>query len=360
VNAHAKIEATAGSLVTGLNPGVGPGVSLPSIRERGERVLVVGTGARAARVVHVLMQQRHVVIGAIDDSPQGEVEALSPPVACLGGMDRLLELVLSEGIDRVYVALPLRSGFDALCHAREVSRRLGVPVTMAFDLFGDGARVDVGTGEDGTSLHYNQHRSRRWFSRLTKRAVDVAVAGVLLVLLAPLLLAVAAAIAVSMGQPILFRQERVGLHRRRFGMIKFRTMVPTDDSHRPEIAGMDPSGVIFKAASDPRVTTLGRWLRKSSIDELPQLFNVLRGDMSLVGPRPLPVWVYAAVDNVDFHRRFSVMPGLTGRWQVNGRVQQFSVMMDHDLDYVDRWSVREDLRILVRTPWAVLRGTGAS
>lgn len=333
--------------------------ALTAAHERAERILVVGTGARAARVIQRLRDESRLVLGAVDDEPQAELCEACPDVPWLGRVDQLQRIVLDHGIEKLYVALPLRSGFDALVAAREVAERLGIQVIVAVDFFGAAPGVPVDARAGGTSLQYNQHPARRLRGRLAKRAVDLVLASTALVLLLPVLLLAALAIVVSMGRPVFFRQDRVGLNRRRFSMTKFRTMVQGVDSRPVSLTSMDPSGVIFKAESDPRITRVGRWLRRTSVDELPQLFDVLRGDMSLVGPRPLPVWVIAHVEDVDFHRRSSVLPGLTGGWQVEGRVQEFATMMAHDLAYVDAWSLRTDLRLILRTPLAVLRGTGA-
>ncbi len=326
---------------------------------RAERILMVGTGERATRVAGRLRDASKYVVGAVDDDPQTALGQAFPDVPWLGRLNDLQRIVLEHGVEKLYVALPLRSGFDALVAARDVAERLGIQVIVAVDFFGQAPGIPVDTPGGGLSLQYNQHPARRLHNRLAKRALDVAVAVGALIVLSPFLVLAALAIFVTMGRPILFVQERVGLNRRRFPMLKFRTMVAGADARPASLVSMDPSGVIFKAQADPRVTRVGRWLRRTSIDELPQLVNVLRGDMSLVGPRPLPVWVVAHVEDVDFHRRSSVLPGLTGAWQVEGRVQEFPVMMAHDLSYVDSWSLGADVRLLLRTPLEVLRGTGA-
>jgi len=194
-----------------------------------------------------------------------------------------------------------------------------------------------------------------------KRAVDVVGALVLLVLGALPMAAVALLVRIVDGRPVLFRQERLGRHGRPFVLGKFRTMVPDAEALRPMLAHRNEAdGPLFKIREDPRVTRLGRHLRRTSLDELPQLWNVLRGDMSLVGPRPaLPAEL--AAWPADLHRRLEVRPGLTGPWQVSGRAgASVEDYRRHDLAYVDGRTLLGDLGLLVRTVPAVLRGRGAA
>jgi lipopolysaccharide/colanic/teichoic acid biosynthesis glycosyltransferase len=162
--------------------------------------------------------------------------------------------------------------------------------------------------------------------------------------------------------PVLFTQKRVGLHKRDFLVYKFRTMVVGAEKRQKEIEHLNEvSGPVFKIKNDPRITTVGKFLRKTSIDELPQLINVLKGDMSLVGPRPLPIRDYAGFSEDWQRRRFSVRPGITCLWQVSGRSQiSFDKWMELDLQYIDKWSLWLDLQILLRTIPAVLKGEGAA
>ena len=195
-----------------------------------------------------------------------------------------------------------------------------------------------------------------------KRVLDVALSLVLLVLLSPLFLAVAALIRLTSKGPVFFRQERIGVNKRTFLIYKFRTMVPDAEKLIEALEDQNQvSGPVFKIMDDPRITPLGRMLRRSSIDELPQLFNVLKGDMSLVGPRPLPVRDYQGFNEDWQRRRFSVRPGITCLWQVNGRSSiPFEQWMRLDLQYMDEWSLWLDIKILARTIPAVLRGSGAA
>ena len=203
--------------------------------------------------------------------------------------------------------------------------------------------------------------ARSW----TKRSVDLLTSGVGLVLVAPILLIVAALVRLESKGPIVFRQQRMGLGGKVFTCLKFRTMVPDAEARLKELEKSNESvgGVLFKIKDDPRITRLGRFLRKSSLDELPQLWNVLRGEMSLVGPRPLQLRdseKLARLDYDGYMQRLSVLPGITGPWQVGGRSEADSTsMLKLDLDYVNRWSIASDISILRKTVGVVLVGKGA-
>ena len=194
-----------------------------------------------------------------------------------------------------------------------------------------------------------------------KRAVDLlgAVSG--LIVLSPLFVACAIAVKVTSPGPALFSQLRYGRNRRLFLMYKFRTMVRDAEQLQGDLESQNEAGgPVFKIQKDPRVTTVGRIMRKLSLDELPQLINVVEGNMSLVGPRPLPVRDVSRFSETWLMRRFSVKPGLTCLWQVNGRSStDFDRWIRLDLDYIDNWSLSLDLRILFKTVPVVLRGRGA-
>jgi lipopolysaccharide/colanic/teichoic acid biosynthesis glycosyltransferase len=195
-----------------------------------------------------------------------------------------------------------------------------------------------------------------------KRAIDILGAAAGLILATPVLLMAAIAIKVTSPGPVLFAQERFGHRKRRFRMLKLRTMVMGAEELQSELEHRnEATGPVFKLRQDPRVTRVGRFLRKTSIDELPQLLNVLRGEMSLVGPRPLPVRDVSLFDNAYLMRRFSVLPGVTGLWQVSGRSDlPFDQWVKLDLRYIDEWSLIMDLSILGRTIPAVVRASGAT
>jgi len=203
-------------------------------------------------------------------------------------------------------------------------------------------------------------RSGRRAARWAKRALDVVVAAVALLVLAPLCAVIALAVVLDSPGPALFRQRRVGQHGRPFVMYKFRSMVDGAEEQLAAVRHLNSHrGPVFKARDDPRVTRMGRWLRRSSLDELPQLLNVLRGEMSLVGPRP-PLPAEVAHYTAREWRRLAVRPGMTCLWQINGRSEVgFEEWVEMDLAYIERWSLWLDLAILLRTLPAVVSGRGA-
>jgi exopolysaccharide biosynthesis polyprenyl glycosylphosphotransferase len=196
---------------------------------------------------------------------------------------------------------------------------------------------------------------------MAKRLIDIVSSSLLLLALAPLFIIVAALIKWNSPGPVFFAQERIGFNKRRFEMLKFRTMVNGAERQQDALEDLNEAeGPVFKIRNDPRVTPMGKFLRRFSIDELPQLINVLKGDMSLVGPRPLPIRDVERIDSASHKRRFSIKPGLTCLWQVNGRSNiGFEDWVRMDLEYIDQWSLALDVMILLKTIPAVFRGPGA-
>ncbi len=295
----------------------------------------------------------------IDPHRQYGLSEAFPEVPILGTVDQLGALIVEHCVDQVQVALPVQSCFEVFADIREVARTLGIPITFRLELSeGQPSRVELGTSI--ALLHYNHHPANYWPHSAVKRAIDIAVAAIALVLLFPILVVIAIAVKMTSSGPVFFKQPRVGLHRREFKMWKFRTMVKNAEQLRKEVASLNNArGVSFKIVRDPRLTAIGGFLRRTSLDELPQFINVLLGEMSLVGPRPIPLWVADQLQDATYYRRFHVLPGLTGWWQVEGREQDFEVMAKHDLYYVDNWSTSLDLLVLLRTLPAVVKGSGA-
>jgi len=218
---------------------------------------------------------------------------------------------------------------------------------------------------EGARTEAVRPRRRCRFEHTAKRTFDVIAAGLALPVISPLLLVIAVAIRLDSKGPILFRQRRLGLDGQEFLMWKFRTMVQDAERRFAELEAANeyPGGALFKVRHDPRVTRVGSFLRRTSLDELPQLFNILRGQMSLVGPRPLSLRDSERVREIDavrFERRLTVLPGLTGPWQVSGRRDvESNRLLDLDLEYVDRWNLLWDLRLIVQTVAVVLSQRGA-
>ncbi len=204
--------------------------------------------------------------------------------------------------------------------------------------------------------------SNHFGTSLAKRALDLTVSSLLLLVFSPVLLAAAVLVRLSSPGPVFYRQPRAGLNGAPFMMLKFRTMrldqtVVVDQQMVDELKGR---GILYKLENDPRITPIGKWLRRSSIDELPQLFNVMRGEMSLVGPRPLVPFMLVG-DPQDLMQRAAVRPGITGLWQISARASNTKIndMLEFDLEYVRRCSLKTDMAVLMKTIPAVLSGNGA-
>jgi len=288
------------------------------------------------------------------------------PVERPGADDRLraeiledfAEIVLSRCIDHMQISLSGDTCGRYFAALAAKAQELGVSVAVTVNRSAQECDARLQSALDLPVLP--EHPSVRGLRYLAKRAIDVSLTAVALVVLSPLVLAIAIAVKATSRGPVFFLQERVGYRRRTFRMWKFRTMVENAEALRSQVEALNNArGISFKVFRDPRLTRIGSFLRRSSLDELPQLINVLLGEMTLVGPRPIPVWVAEQLEEHSYFRRFSVMPGLTGLWQVEGREQDFDRMARQDLRYVDGWSLALDLRLLTRTLPAVLRGEGA-
>ncbi|HEY0777656.1 MAG TPA: sugar transferase [Gemmatirosa sp.] len=331
---------------------------LPGVR----RIVIAGTGPRAAALWRELQhasRERYELIALADVTEARVDEALAGyPIVALSQLDAFL---LHTVVDEVFVALPVRSRYEEIETVLGSCERAGLHARYLADTFAPAiARPRLGR-TSGVSV-VSMHMVHDDWRLALKRLVDVCGALFGLVVLSPLLVAIALAVRLTSRGPIFFAQERYGLRKRRFRMYKFRTMVP--DAERMLVTleeQNEATGHAFKIRNDPRVTSVGRFLRRTSLDELPQLLNVLKGEMSLVGPRPMSVRDVSRFDELRLVRRFSVRPGLTCLWQVGGRSDTtFEEWMQLDLQYIDTWSLRLDAKILARTIPAVLQGAGAS
>jgi exopolysaccharide biosynthesis polyprenyl glycosylphosphotransferase len=325
-------------------------------------VIIVGSGPRALGLYDRLHAQRNgglVLLGFVDNNEH--IESALVRQRLLGRIDDLEQLLMRHEVDEVLVALPIRSCYALIQDVISICERAGVQANYLADVFQTSlahARYDQTheTPVVAMAVVTDDHRL------VIKRAIDILGAAIGLVVLSPLMIAIAIGIKLTSPGPIIYAQVRHGLRRRRFRMLKFRTMVANAESlQRMYEAQNEATGPVFKIRKDPRVTRLGAFLRKSSLDELPQLINVLKGDMSLVGPRPLPTRDVSQFNEAWLLRRFSVPQGLTCLWQISGRSELgFDDWVALDLQYIDQWSLSLDLRILVRTIPAVLTGAGAS
>lgn len=332
----------------------------PHLR-RTRNAVIVGGGERAARVseeLRVHSEWDYRVLGFVD-STGTETPELSEKI--LGRISDLEDILMREVVDEVIVALSIKSHYSAIERVIAVCERVGVQVQYCEDLFDVSWSGHCHVGDiDQPRIILKMVRED--YRHRIKRVLDIAGALVGLILCMPLFIIVGILIKATSKGPILFRQERYGLGKRIFRIYKFRTMIENAEAAQAGLEQMnETSGPVFKIFKDPRVTPIGRFLRKTSIDELPQLCNVLVGEMSLVGPRPLNVRDVGRFSESWLMRRFSVKPGLTCLWQISGRSNvSFDRWIALDLHYIDHWSLQMDLKILAKTIPAVLRGTGAA
>lgn len=342
---------------------------LKQARVRGRNlrlVLVVGTNARAlefARKAEAAPELGYRVIGFADDPWDGLEAVRRAGYTVVASLDELPNFIRHSVVDEIVMALPIRSYYFHASRLASLCEEQGIIMRFPSSLFDlKTARSRAEEFVEGASLITLYTGTPDGWPMMTKRIIDFTVSLGALILIAPLFAMVAALIKIGSKGPVFFSQKRMGLNKRKFSLLKFRTMVPDAEARLAALEHLNEvSGPVFKIKNDPRITPIGRFLRKTSIDELPQLINVLRGEMSLVGPRPLPVRDYQGFDKDWQRRRFSVRPGITCLWQVNGRSSiQFEQWMELDMQYIDKWSLWLDFKILAQTIPAVLRGSGAA
>jgi len=343
---------------------------LRQFRARGHNVrnmLIVGTNRRAldfAKTIQLRPDLGYCILGFADSQWAGSEDLKHHGYAVVSDLESLPQFIRHTVVDEVVLALPIRSFHTNSTQLAELCERQGIIVRLLSDLF------DLKTGrsrgdEFGNSTFLMHYGDAEVWPLTVKRIFDFTVSLALTILLGPLLLVTAILIKLTSPGPVFFVQKRVGYNKRPFYICKFRTMVADAENKLRDIEHLNEvSGPVFKIKNDPRLTPIGAFLRRTSIDELPQLFNVLLGDMSLVGPRPLQVRDYDLFtkNGEDWQRRrFSVRPGITCLWQVNGRSSlPFEQWMELDLKYVQQWSLWLDFEILARTIPAVFRGSGAA
>jgi exopolysaccharide biosynthesis polyprenyl glycosylphosphotransferase len=340
---------------------------LLAIRRRGgntRHILIVGTNERAiefGRQIAGHPELGYQVVGFVDDDWAGSKEFESTGQNRCCTFAGLASFLRTNVVDEAAIYLPLRSYYEHAAELVALCEQHGIVIRFDAQVFKlrtsnyrvrdpeENSRVLSVAGPDET------------MPAITNRALDVLISGALLIILSPLFFVVAVLVKLTSSGPVFFRQTRMGLNKRQFTMYKFRTMVANAEQLQEQLLSINEmTGPVFKIKHDPRVTSIGRILRKASIDELPQLINVIKGDMSLVGPRAMSFRDYQRFENDWQRRRFCVKPGITCLWQIRGRNSiPFEKWMELDMQYIDTWSLWLDLKILMQTVPAVLRGTGA-
>jgi exopolysaccharide biosynthesis polyprenyl glycosylphosphotransferase len=329
-------------------------------------LLIVGTNERGFLFGRRLQAQRDLgyrLVGFVDEPREIPEEFQAQGIRIVTDFDGLASYLASNVIDEVVLCLPVKSQYARAVGVIALCREQGILVRFLSDIFNTPQGPQAYAAHIGHDAVVTMSTGPApGLSTFLKRTIDIGISLFLLTLLAPVAAAIILAIKLTSPGPAHFVQVRLGLHKRPFRIHKFRTMVAGAEAQRESLEEQNEvDGPVFKIKHDPRVTAVGRLLRKTSLDELPQLFNVLKGEMSLVGPRPLPVKDYNGFDEDWHRRRFSVQPGITCLWQVAGRNNlSFDRWMELDMEYIDRWSLGLDLRILFQTIPAVLRGSGAS
>lgn len=325
------------------------------------RVLILGAGSLGERVAQVLLDHSRwgfQLVGFLDDDRQ-KIGSELYDLSVLGSIDELRQTVEEKNVGEIWIALPA-DAFERLEQVVAQVETLPVRIKVVPDYFSF-ALIQTKTEILGDLPVIGLRDPLiEGVPRLIKRGFDLIITSVLLLILLPYMAVIAAAIKMDSRGPALFTQDRVGENGRQFKMLKFRTMRVDAPDHLDQVVVERADGtVVHKRPDDPRVTSIGRLLRRYSLDELPQLFNVIKGDMSLVGPRPELPWLVDRYDSWQ-RKRFAVPQGITGWWQINGRSERpMHLHTEDDLYYVYNYSLWLDIRILLMTPLAVLRGKGA-
>ncbi|MFQ5753068.1 MAG: sugar transferase [bacterium] len=335
------------------------------IHQKGYRqinLLIVGTGKRAREFIKVAKTHSNWglrIVGLIDDE-HGMFGKEIEGFRVLGRLQDIPFILHRIVVDRVIFVVP-RLWLNRIDEAILACEREGIATAISMDLYNLRIAKVRQTDFSGFPLLEFETFSAKQWQLFLKRTLDIILSFILLIILSPIIIFVIIAIKVTSQGPIFFIQIRSGLNGRKFRLYKFRTMIVGADMKKRELVKMNEmDGPVFKIKHDPRITRVGRILRKLSIDEIPQLMNVLKGDMSIVGPRP-PLPVEVDLYKMWQRRRLSLKPGITCIWQVSGRNKiQFEKWMEMDLDYIDHWSLWLDFKILFKTIFVVLFGYGAS
>lgn len=329
-----------------------------------QRAVIVGCNERCRHLIETLQEHTglgYMILGALDSEADRAAQLEGSGVTFLGSTAKLYEMIQNGEVDEVYISLPVRSGYEEIQSIAHLCEGAAIPVHMVADLF----PMRVATSrlmhlEDIPLLNLSTIPEAHG-KVLMKRTLDLVGSTILIMMLSPMLLLLAILVKLDSKGPVFFLQERMGQNQRRFKMIKYRSMVTNAEEIKASLMAMnEQDGPVFKITNDPRITRLGRFIRRYSLDEFPQLFNVWRGEMSLVGPRP-PIPSEVEQYTWSQRRRLSIKPGMTGPWQVSGRnMIGFEEWVEMDLAYIDSWSIGLDFLILLKTFRAVVAGRGAS
>lgn len=321
--------------------------------------LIVGTGNEAKAYAQAIGNARsgYRVIGYVSEAHETEGPPPMEANHIVTNLSELPSFLRHTVVDEVVISLPVGRSYENILLVIALCEKHGIPVRIVADPLSQ--RFVKGSVDDfyGTETIVFDTEGIEGWNVFIKRVLDIVLASLFFIVTFPLMVVTAVAIKLTSQGPIFFIQERIGLNKRKFQMYKFRTMELDAEKRLPEVEHLNEAdGPAFKIRNDPRVTPIGRFLRKTGIDELPQLVNVLKGDMSMVGPRPLPLRDYEGFDKDWQRRRFSVRPGITGLWQISGRhALSFDTWMKLDIHYIDQWSLLLDIEILLKTIPAILR-----
>ncbi len=327
------------------------------------QILIVGRNDRAAQLAQAIEKFPELglkILGFID-APNGNKVDTHYPFNVLGNLEDFERIIRDNIVDEVFITLPIKSFYTEIEKLIELCEVVGIEAKIPTDIFrikSSKASISRYLGMAVIDLYTSPKMSIQLF---LKRVIDLVFSTILILASLPMSLLVAILIKATSNGPVFFRQQRVGYNGRLFTLYKFRTMVNNAEELKKDLINLNEmDGPVFKINNDPRITRVGRVLRSLSIDELPQLLNVIKGDMSLVGPRP-PVPPEVAQYALPDRRRLSMRPGITGIWQVSGRnTIGFEKWMEMDRQYIDQWSLLLDMQILWRTVFAVLKGEGAA
>jgi len=331
-------------------------------------MLVIGTNPRALELVERIQHAPELgyrILGFADEDWAGIEEAKKYGLPMVCDLDNLPGYMHRNVVDEVVLALPIRSFHTYASRIAAACEQQGIIVRFLPNIFDLKEARHRAEEFDGDAMISHETTITDAWGLAVKRALDIVVSSVAIIILSPVMLLAAILVKLTSPGPVFFVQKRLGLNKRMFHIYKYRTMVMDAEARLKDLEHLnEANGAVFKIKKDPRITLAGAFLRKTSIDELPQLFNVLKGEMSLVGPRPLQVRDYELFETHcgDWQRkRFSVRPGITCLWQIKGRSSTtFEKWMELDLQYIRTWSLWLDLEILAKTVPAVLRGSGAA